>query len=260
MLLAIDIGNTGIAMGFFRGEKLFKKFWLSTDLSHSKMYRQISKGFKVSGIDPESIEIALVSSVVPSASKVIKNILKQRFKIKPIFLGKEIKAPISNLYRRPAQVGQDRLANAYACLKLYGAPAIIVDFGTATTFDYLNKEGAYLGGLITLGVEISLDALARKAALLPKIELKRPRELIGRDTVESMRSGVLYGLASMCDGLIEKIRKKYSSRTIVVATGGLATFFAYYCRHIDFVDKDLTLKGLNLVFRSTEKKENQAKI
>lgn len=247
MLLAVDIGNTTIAAGLFKEKKLFKKFWLPSKASSSSIYREFKKSFNNFNIKPELVKMAILSSVVPYATKTVKEILSRRFNIRTILLGRDIIVPIKNLYKKPEQVGQDRLVNAYACLKLYGAPAIIVDFGTATTFDFLDKKGAYCGGLITPGVELSLEALAQKTALLPEIELKKPRRLVGRDTVESMRSGVLYGLASMCDGIIEKIRKQCSPRARVLATGGLATFFAPYCRHIDCIDKDLTLKGLYLV-------------
>jgi type III pantothenate kinase len=172
---------------------------------------------------------------------------KNHFNIKPLVLGKDIIVPIKNLYKKPKQVGQDRLVNAYACLKLYGKPAIIVDFGTATTFDYLDKNGTYQGGLITPGIGISLQALAENTALLPKIKLKKPKGLIGKDTVESIRSGIFYSMAAVCDGIIEKIKDKYGSKVKVVATGGLSNFFSPYCKYIDIIDKDLTLKGIHLI-------------
>lgn len=246
MLLAIDIGNTNIGIGLFKGKRLFKKARLLTSLSQPRMDRELKRIFNSFKIDVKLVKETIISSVVPPASKVVMDIFKSRFKIRPLLLGEDIIVPIKNLYRDPGQVGQDRLANAYACLKLYGAPAIIVDFGTATTFDFLDEQGVYSGGLIAPGAEISIEALANKTALLPEIELKRPKGLIGKDTVESIRSGVLYGLASMCDGVIEKIRKKYSSQAEALATGGLVTLFAPYCKHIDRIDKDLTLKGLYL--------------
>lgn len=249
MLLAVDIGNTNIAIGLFKDKRLRKKFYFPTVSSYShRFFSEFKKNIDSLDLDISSIKAAVVCSVVPSASRHITEIFKNRFGIDCFLVGRDIKVPVKNLYKRPKQVGQDRLVNAYACLKYYGKPAIIVDFGTATTFDYLDSKGAYCGGLIAPGVEISLDALAKRTALLPKIELKEPKDLIGKDTIESMRSGVLYGLASMCEGVIEKIRKRYASKAIVVATGGLASFFAPYCRHIEHIDADLTLKGLNLIF------------
>lgn len=245
MILTVDIGNTNIAIGLFRRRRLFKRFYIPTDTKRPEIYSIVKKS-----VGPFDIEAAIVSSVVPNVTKVITGILKKRLKIKTLLLGKDIAVPIRNRYRKPKQVGYDRLVNAYACLKLYGAPAILVDFGTATTFDYIDSKGAYAGGLITPGVSISLDALAKRTALLPKIELKRPKNLLGKDTIDSMRSGVLYGLSSMCDGVIDRLKSKYSRRAKVVATGGLASFFAPYCKRIKMVDKDLTLKGLLYIYIS----------
>ena len=153
------------------------------------------------------------------------------------------------MYKNPYQVGADRLVNAYACKLLYGAPAIIIDFGTATTFDYLNKKCEYAGGIITPGIEISLDALYKKTALLPKAKMKSPQAFLGKNTTESIRSGVSFGLSCMCDGLITTFKKRYSGNIKVIATGGLAMFFKNRCKSINCVDKDLTLKGLNLIHK-----------
>ena len=163
-------------------------------------------------------------------------------------MGKDLKVPINNLYKKPAQVGQDRLVNAYACKELYGSPAVVLDFGTATTFDYINQFGEYEGGIITPGVGTTIDALAEKTALLPRIKLDKPDSLIGKDTVGSIRSGVFFGIASMCDGLILKIKKTYKNDPIIIATGGLANLFCPYCNEINKIDKYLTLKGLAAIF------------
>ena len=246
-LLAVDIGNTNIVCGFFKGKRLFMKLRLPTDSADFNIYCRIKNRLKAAGIKPESIGLAVISSVVPSASRRLIGLLKKYFNIKSLELGKDAAVPIKNLYKKPLQVGQDRLVNAYACLKLYGKPAIIVDFGTATTFDYINNKGAYCGGLITPGAEISLDGLYNKTALLPKIKLKKPKGLIGKDTAESMRSGILHGFSSMCDGIIEKVKEKFTANITVVATGGLSPLFAPYCKQLDYIDIDLTLKGIYLV-------------
>ncbi|MFH1867357.1 MAG: type III pantothenate kinase [Candidatus Omnitrophota bacterium] len=250
-ILAVDIGNTSIAMGIFKGNSLFKKFSIPTNTKKSKIYPAIKK--ELAFLD---IEAVIISSVVPNLSSCILGIFKNRLRINTFLVGRDIAVPVRNLYKKPKQVGQDRLVNAYACLKLYGAPAIIIDFGTATTFDYLNARGAYAGGLITPGVSISLDALAKRTALLPKIELKRPMSLLGKDTIDSMRSGVLYGLSSMCDGIVSRLKDKYSNKAKVVATGGLSSFFAPYCRSIDLIDKDLTLKGLLYIIKVKSAKKS----
>ena len=249
ILLAIDIGNTSITTGVFVGKHLVKTTRIPTKANEkiiSKFLRNMLKTHIRNDIK------SIISSVVPFATKKVSGILIKKLKLKPVILGRDLKVPIRNLYKEPSQVGQDRLVDAYACKRLYGVPAIIVDFGTATTIDYLNSDGAYEGGIITPGVEITINSLAENTALLPKIKLKKPRELIGKDTVDSIRSGVLNGLASMCDGLIEKIKKETKSYPKVIATGGLSGIFCHYSKHIKHIDQDLTLKGLYLIFSKNQ--------
>jgi len=247
MFLAIDIGNTNITIGLCKENRLVKRLWLPTKSnSQHSLSLSISKAARPLGI--KSLDGAIICSVVPSVSRQLETVIKKRFKIRPILVGRDIEVPIKNSYRVPSQVGQDRLVNAYACLKHHGKPAIIVDFGTAITFDYLDKKGGYAGGLITPGIEISLDALARRTALLPKIRLKKPQLLIGKDTQDSIRSGLFYGISCQCDGVVAKIKKHYSHSTKVVATGGASSFFKQYCKCIDKVDADLTLKGLQALY------------
>jgi type III pantothenate kinase len=156
--------------------------------------------------------------------------------------------PIKNLYRKPKQVGQDRLVNAYAGVILYGAPLIVVDFGTAITFDAVSKNKEYLGGMILPGLDISLHSLAERTALLPKIKLNKPKEFIGRDTKDSILSGVVYGFAALTDDLTQRIKNRIGKSAKVIGTGGNIKLIRRYCRNIDKVDRDLTLKGLNLIY------------
>jgi type III pantothenate kinase len=245
ILIAIDIGNTSISVGVFAGKKLVKKTRINTKSSNRQIYILLKRLVeKNRGIQTH----AMISSVAPLVTKNLERILKKRLKIKTIIAGRHVKVPIKNLYKKPRQVGQDRLVNAYACKMLYGKPAIVVDFGTATTFDYVNKKGEYEGGIITPGIEITINSLAENTALLPKIKLKKPRHLIGNDTIESIRSGVVFGLASMCDGLLKKIKEDKKISPIIVATGGLAVMICRYSKYINRIDKDLTLKGLFLIF------------
>jgi type III pantothenate kinase len=245
ILIAIDIGNTSISIGVFAGKKLVKKTRINTKSSNRQIYILLKRLVeKNKGIQTH----AMISSVVPRATVVVENVIKKDFKLKPIVLGRDLKVPIRNLYHNPAHVGQDRLVNAYACKEIYGKPAIVIDFGTATTFDYINSRGQYEGGIITPGVEITINSLAEETALLPKIQLKTPRRLIGKDTQDSISSGVFYGLAGMCDGLIEKIKKHKKNAPLVLATGGLAGIFCPYSKHINQIDHTLTLKGLYLIF------------
>jgi type III pantothenate kinase len=163
-------------------------------------------------------------------------------------IGKEIKVPLVNRYRNPAQVGQDRLVSAYAGLALYGAPLIIADFGTAVNFDIISKKGEFLGGLILPGLRTALQALAQKTALLPEVQLKPPRELVGRDTQNGMLSGIVHGYACLTNELCRKLKKQLGKNTGVVATGGDSGLIAKYVKTFSALERNLTLKGLNLLF------------
>ncbi len=249
MLLAIDIGNTNIAFGLFKGKGLIKKMDLPTFGSGTE--KKIKANFS-----KYDIKAMLVCSVVPKAERRLIGILRKIFRIKPLLLGKGIKVPIQNLYKKPGQVGQDRLVSAYAGCMLYKAPLIIIDFGTAVTFDVISKKCAYLGGIIAPGIKLALAALAEKAALLPKIKLKKSASLLGKTTSESMRSGILYGYGAMCDGLVTRLRKRFGWKFNVIATGGNARLISKYSSAIQKIDDDLILKGLNLIFRKNSPSRN----
>lgn len=239
MLLAIDIGNTNISFGVFSGNKIVKRF----DIAASNYSLQ---GLKM-WLERVDIGDSTICSVVPQATKAIKKHLKELCGKEPYMIGKDVIVPIKNLYRKPKEVGTDRLVNAYAAVTLYGAPLIVVDFGTAVTFDVLSKKREYLGGMILPGLEISLDSLAQRTALLPKIKLGRPKEFIGRDTRSSMLSGIVYGFASLTDELTESIKNKIGRHSRVIGTGGNIDLMGRYCKRIDKIDRDLTLKGINLL-------------
>jgi type III pantothenate kinase len=242
MLLAIDIGNTNINMGIFEGKRLLKRYPIPTQ---SKEYALPLKRIFAQNM----IKEALLCSVVPRVSKIFYKELREILGKQPYVIGKDTIAPIKNLYRKPKQVGQDRLVNAYAGIILYGAPLIVIDFGTAVTFDVVSRNKEYLGGMILPGLEISLDALAQRTALLPKIKLEKPKELIGRDTKSSILSGVVYGFAALVDDLTVRIRQKIGQNALVIGTGGNIDLINKYCRSIDRVNKDLTLEGLNFIYR-----------
>lgn len=245
ILIAIDIGNTSMHAGVFVNGRLTKRLREGLNAKKEAIYNSIRSLIKVY---TRYNTRAIISSVVPCTTKNVKSILSSKFRLTPIIVGEGLKVPIKNLYKKPDEVGQDRLVNAYACKEIYGSPAIIIDFGTATTFDYINKNGEYEGGIITPGVEITINALAEKTALLPKIKLKVPKNLIGKDTTDSIRSGVINGLTCMCDGLIEKISRDRKSSPLIIATGGLSHLFYPYSQYIKSLDKDLTLKGLYLIY------------
>ncbi len=241
MLLTIDVGNTNITFGIFHNGRIIKRFDIPTKVCAFKKLKN-----KLGDVN---INDAIICSVVPKVSRVLSRDLKRLLRKPPYILGKNITAPIKNLYRRPKEVGQDRLVNAYAGVKFYNAPLIVVDFGTAVTFDVISKNEDYLGGMILPGLGISLAALAEHAALLPKIEVARPKEFIGRDTRSSMLSGVVYGLAALVDDLVVRIKAKIGIKAKVIATGGNSGLVSRYCRKIDKVDRDITLKGLELIYQ-----------
>ncbi|MBU3933611.1 MAG: type III pantothenate kinase [Candidatus Omnitrophica bacterium] len=246
MLLAIDIGNTDIKIGLFKGEKAFCNWRLVTDKGATlKQYKKLLRRlFTRQKVKNANIDEIIICSVVPNLTKIFKKALFLLLKIKPLILGKDIVAPIKNLYRRPEQVGQDRLANAAAAFSKYGGPVIVVDFGTALTFDLVTAQGSYLGGVIVPGMEVSLKALTRAADLLPEIGLGRPRALLGRETASSMRSGLVYGYSFLVEGMLQQLKKELKSRPYVVATGGKASLMSHYCRSIDRINENLTLEGL----------------
>ncbi len=245
MLLAIDIGNTNITFGLFREKKLVQSARIST--AAVKAYKSFVQ--KESG--NSNVEAVVICSVVPKATRALIPLLKRYFTSKVFILGKDIKVPIKNLYKNPEEVGQDRLVAAYAARSLYGNrnSVIVIDFGTALTFDVVSKKGAYLGGLIAPGMEMSLAALSEKAALLPKVRLKKPSFVLGKTTKDSMTSGAFYGYAAMCDGLVAKLEKRFKRKFYVVATGGNARLISPISASIDKVDNSLVLEGINLTFQ-----------
>jgi len=240
MLLAIDVGNTNIAAGLFRGARLVARGRVPTRGSLQALFRSLKAR-------PRDVDGVILSSVVPRATASLKQALK-RLRLKPLILGENIQAPIKNRYRIPSQVGQDRLVNGVAAFHLYGGPAIVVDFGTAVTIDMVSARCEYRGGLIVPGVGIALEALVSRAALLPRIALTPPSEFLGRDTRQSMRSGLFHGYGALCDGIVAGL-KKIAPGAKVIATGGHCRLIAPYCRSVQIVNPDLTLHGLCLTYQ-----------
>lgn len=238
MLLAVDIGNTNIHNGIFKGRHLKKSFRMPT---YSKdLRKRYLKNLK-------NIDTVIIVSVVP---KVLKKVEKN-FKGKKVFVvGRDVDSGVENLYRKPSEVGQDRLVNARAAYELYGGGAIVIDFGTAITIDVVNRRKEYLGGVIVPGVEISLNALSEKASLLPRVRMKKPKGILGRETRESMISGAVYGFSKLCDGIVQEFKAKYCRDATIVATGGLSRLIGPYCRTVDRIVPELTLKGLRLLVPS----------
>lgn len=247
-ILTIDIGNTNITAGVFSGAKLLGKVKMPTP-SYSSYIRRFKALIRSAGLEVGGVDEAVISSVVPLAlARLVVELRRMSGTIKITIIGKDLKVPVRNMYRIKNEVGQDRLVNAFAAKVLYGAPAVIIDFGTAITFDIISKRGDYLGGLILPGIELSLSGLYRNTALLPKVELERAPSIIGKDTVGSMRGGILFGFGAMCDCLAAKYKKMLGRSTKVIATGGNSELMKRYAKSIQNVDEDLTLKGLQLIF------------
>ena len=250
MLLAIDIGNTNVVLGVFEGERLRESWRIGTKASiTADEYAVIVKDlFAFSEIAFKQIDGIIISTVVPPLLSIMTEMSCKYFKIEPMVVTSELKTGITLSYENPREIGADRIVNAAAAFRLYGGPLIIIDFGTATTFCAVTKKGEYLGGAITPGVKISAEALYQRAAKLPRVELTRPRTIIGRDTVSAMQAGILFGYAGLVDGIVERMKNELSSDARVIATGGLAELVAPETKSAIEVRPNLTLEGLRLIY------------
>lgn len=250
MLLAVDVGNTTTGVALFDGDRLVHHWWLTTlrERTADELGLTLLGLMRVDGAAPGRVEGAAVSSVVPSQTEPWRQACRRFFGVEALVVGPDVDAGIEIGYRFPEELGADRIVNAVAARHLYGAPVIVVDFGTATTFDVVDTQGRYLGGAIAPGVAISAEALFEHAARLPRVELKRPPSVIGRTTVESMQSGIVFGFAGQVDAVVRRIHRELGCRTRVVATGGLASLVAPESETIEEVNPILTLVGLRLIF------------
>ncbi len=249
-LLTIDIGNTRISMGLMRGRRVKKTWSTATVMPKSRLDRALKKGLVCLSKPEACLEAVLICSVVPSLGRLTEGLVRRVLKIKPLVIGRDLKVPVKNRYHRPRQVGQDRLVCAFAARELYGCPAVVVDLGTAMTFDVVSKKGEYLGGLIVPGIRLSAEALFRKTALLPHIDIASPKSLIGRNTKDSMLSGIFHGYGALIDGLIVKINRQMRGRAAVIITGGHASIMKRFAPSIRKVDPGLIFKGMALVWRA----------
>jgi type III pantothenate kinase len=250
MLLAIDIGNTNVVLGVFDGEKLVENWRVGTNTQITPdEYAIILKDlFGFARIEFKQIGGVIISSVVPPLLPVMVEMSRKYISIEPMVATHELKTGITIRTDNPKEVGADRIVNAAAAYRLYGGPLIIVDFGTATTFCAITKNGEYLGGAICPGMKISAEALFQRASKLPRVELVKPAKVIGSDTVGAMQSGIIYGYAGLVDGVVERMKKELSADARVVATGGLASLVSPETRTIQEIIPHLTLEGLRLLF------------
>ena len=249
MLLAIDLGNTNTVFGVYdAADKLVMHWRLSTqkDRTVDEYGILLRNLFALEKIDAKKIRRVIVASVVPPLDPVLNEMVSGYFSVKPVFVTHD-NAGIPVLYDDPREVGADRIVNAVAVVHKYGKPAIVVDFGTATTFDAITPAGEYRGGVIAPGIVISAEALYEHAAKLPRIEIQKPAKVIGTSTVTSMQSGLFYGYVALVDGIITRMKKELGPKTRVIGTGGQAPFISPETKLIELVDANLTLDGLQLV-------------
>jgi type III pantothenate kinase len=254
MLLAIDVGNTNIVLGVFRGERLLQSWRLATlrERTADEIGLMALQLFEHHAIKPSEVSGVIIASVVPPLTGTMAEMAERYIQRKPLLVEPATRIGMDVLYENPSEVGADRLVNGVAAYEKYGRaeprPVIIVDFGTATTFDVITAQGEYLGGAICPGVQISADALFQRAARLPRIEVRKPAQVIGRTTVGSMQAGLFYGYVGLVEGLVQRLRRELTARAVTVATGGLASVIAPETTVIDHIEPDLTLHGMRLVW------------
>jgi type III pantothenate kinase len=249
MLLAIDVGNSNIVVGVFDGERLVADFRLRTDAhaTGDELGLTVTGLLRSRHVEPGSITGVVVSSVVPTLSRAIEGLAQIFFGLTPMVVGPGVRTGMRILYDDPRQVGADRIVNAIAAYRRYGGPAVLVDFGTATTFDAISAQGEYLGGAIAPGMLISLEALVARAAKLSRVDLVAPSSVIGRTTTASMQAGMVFGYVGLIEGLVSRMRRELGQGTRVIGTGGIAELIASETDCIEVVDQRLTLDGLRLI-------------
>ncbi len=250
MLLAVDTGNTHTVLGVFEGETLRSDWRLPTrkEVTSDELGVLFKTLFRESGLDPAAVDGMIVSSVVPDLDGIVAGMGRRYFRCEPLFVEPGVKTGLPILYENPHEVGADRIVNAVAAADRFGVPVIILDFGTATTFDVVSAKGEYLGGVIAPGLGISAEALFSRAARLTRVDMKRPGRVIGRNTVESVQAGLFFGYVGLVEGIVRRLRAELGAEAPVVATGGLAPVFEEALPFLDAVDPRLTLHGLRLIW------------
>jgi len=254
MLLALDVGNTNIVLGLFSGRDLLYHWRIVTRREgtideYGILIREL---FSLRGVQAKEIGAAVISSVVPPLQATLKEMVEEHFEVSPLLIEPGVKTGMPILYDNPKEVGADRIVNAVATIERYGKPAIVVDFGTATTFDVISARGEYLGGAIAPGINISAEALFQRAAKLPRIDISRPKAAIGKSTVASMQSGLYYGYLSLVEGMLTRIKAEMGLNPIVVATGGLAQMIVKDSPLVHHIDPLLTLEGLRIIYERNQ--------
>jgi type III pantothenate kinase len=257
MLLAVDIGNTNITIGVFDGSKMKATWRVATGVHRmpDEYASLILHLFEHEGIATSKITDAILCSVVPPVAGVFEEMCRRYLKVSPILVEAGVKTGVRISMDNPREVGADRIVNAVAAHQLYGGAVIVIDLGTATTFDAVSEEGDYLGGAIAPGIAIATEALFARTAVLPRVELTHPKRAIGRNTVAAMQSGIVFGYAGLIEGIVTRIKQELGGKAKVVATGGYAELLARETPTIDEVNPDLTIIGLRLIYEMNKAKE-----
>lgn len=250
MILAIDIGNTNIVIGCIEKERIYFVERVSTNSSKTELEYvvEFKTLLELYQIKMEEITGCIIASVVPPLNNIMKAAMEKLLHISPLFVGPGVKTGLNILMDNPGQVGSDLIVNAVAGLHYYGAPLILIDMGTATTISVVDEKKNYVGGMILPGVKVSLESLVNRTSQLPRISLEAPRKMIGTNTIDCMKSGIVIGQAACLDGMIERIWNEIGSKAAVVATGGLAGCIVPHCKNDIIHDNELTLKGLGIIY------------
>jgi type III pantothenate kinase len=259
VILVLDVGNTNIVIGIYDKKELLTEWRISTQMIRSadEYGIQFANLFKLANIEISEVDGVIISSVVPTIMYSLEHMVRKYFKLDPLVVGPGVKTGINVKYDNPREVGADRIVNAVAAHELYKKSLIIIDFGTATTFCAVRKNGDYLGGAICPGIKIASDALFQKAAKLPRVELLKPSEIICKNTITSMQAGIVYGYIGQVDYIVDKMKSEMESLgeedILVVSTGGLAKLISEQSKNVELVNPFLTLEGLRIIYEKNKK-------
>lgn len=250
MILAVDIGNTNIVMGCIDDERTYFVERAATDIGKTELEYavEIKTVLELYGINMKEIQGAIISSVVPPLVNIIKKAIEKIVNVRQLVVGPGVKTGLNICMDNPGQVGSDLVVDAVAGIRYYGAPLIVIDMGTATTISVIDEKKNYIGGMIFPGVKVSLESLVEKTSQLPRISLETPKRTIGKNTIECMKSGMVYGQASCLDGMIDRIAEEMGEVPKIIATGGLAKVIVPNCKHEIIIDDELALKGLKIIY------------